>query len=148
MASKAISLVVDSDGTTRHLVDPVSERFGTRIGPKISTRRASHVESWADLSDEARAWFSEYRKWWMTTDPNYFWVDLLPVDGPVLGPFAVYAQAIAAEIKWLQDHNLPTPTHVHDRDSGDVVCGSAQTPANTQSLDQCGLHQACDPGRD
>ena len=103
---------MENDGTTRHLVDPVSERFGSKIGPKLSTMRASHVESWNDLSDKARAWIHEQRKWVVDIldpiDPNLFWADMLPVGGPVMGPFSQYEQAIEAEIRWLQQNNLPT----------------------------------------
>jgi len=38
---------------------------------------------------------------------NHFWADLLPVGGPVLGPFKLHDDAIAAEIAWLQAHNFP-----------------------------------------
>ena len=108
--SKQIALVIEPDGATRHLVDEVSERLGNMIGPKLSTRRASHVESWGDLSKEAQVWVlgdgvddAEAH-----VDVNDFWADLLPVGGPVLGPFPLYSEAIDAEITWLQEHNLPT----------------------------------------
>jgi len=69
------------------------------------------VESWADLSEEARARIQEQRRWVLDCldpiDPNLFWADLSPVGGPVLGPFAEYKAAINAEIAWLKRHNLP-----------------------------------------
>ncbi len=102
---------MENDGTTRHLVDPVSERIGSMIGPKISTRRVSHVESWSDLSHEARVWIHEHRMWIVVIldpiDPNLFWADMSPVGGPVMGPFSEYEKAIAAEVRWLQNHDLP-----------------------------------------
>jgi len=30
--------------------------------------------------------------------------DLSPVEGPVLGPFPLRAQALAAEVRWLEEH--------------------------------------------
>lgn len=109
--AKAISLVIEPDGTSRHLVDAESEKFGSQIGPKTETRRASHVESWGDLSAKAQAWLRA-NGWCLDgcchgVDPNDFWADLLPVSGPVLGPFKSYEQATAAEIAWLQERNLP-----------------------------------------
>ena len=97
--------MIEADGTTRHLVDPVSERLAASVGPKTETRRASHVESYADLTDEAKTWLQDNAA--DTSDPNNFWADLSPVGGPVLGPHAAYADAIAAEVAWLQRHNIP-----------------------------------------
>ncbi|MBL8794615.1 MAG: hypothetical protein JNM56_11980, partial [Planctomycetia bacterium] len=51
----------------------------------IAIRRASHVEPAAEGS-----WFA----------------DLSPVDGPVLGPFRLRSEALAAERRWLEDHWL------------------------------------------
>lgn len=111
---KTVQLIIEPNGAARHLVDEVSERFGSAIGPKLSTQRASHVESWFDLSPEAKAWL-EANGWCcggccddQVVDPNAFWADLLPSGGPVLGPYDKYNDAIAAEIKWLQERGLPT----------------------------------------
>jgi hypothetical protein len=36
------------------------------------------------------------------------WIaDMKPVDGPVLGPFSMRSQALAAERRWLEKHWLP-----------------------------------------
>jgi len=36
------------------------------------------------------------------------WVaDMAPVDGPLLGPFSMRSQALAAERRWLEKHWLP-----------------------------------------
>lgn len=49
----------------------------------ISIQRASHVEP----------------------DANGRWLaDLSPVSGPVLGPFALRSEALAAEVAWLEQH--------------------------------------------
>ena len=110
--ARVVTLIIGADGTTRHLVDQDSERFAAQIGPKTETRRASHVESWADLSTNARAWLNAQGYCidccgGRSINPNDFWADLLPVGGPVLGPYTHYPLAIAAEIAWLQEHNLP-----------------------------------------
>ena len=47
---------------------------------EVSIRRASHVEP-----DSAGRW----------------WANLTPVDGPVLGPFDLRSEALAAEADWL-----------------------------------------------
>ena len=127
----ATVIVIDPDGTAKHLVDPVSERIAAAIGPKVSTQRSSHVESWHDLSGKARnhvhshedrlASISDDRLYDSFVDgpdgvieasrdiTNFFWADMLPVNGPVLGPFERYEDAIAAEIKFLQERDLPCP---------------------------------------
>jgi hypothetical protein len=57
----------------------------------------------------------EDRLWWFETScdttelTNHFWADMLPSGGGVLGPFKNYEDANAAEIKYLQELNLPTP---------------------------------------
>lgn len=49
----------------------------------ISIQRASHVEP----------------------DTNGRWLaDLSPVSGPLLGPFALRSEALAAEVAWLEQH--------------------------------------------
>ena len=110
MVTKVV-IIVEPDGTTRHLVDSASERIGSAIGPKMETARASHVETWNNLSGSAKARIQI--TWPSQADPNLFWADMSPVDGPVLGPFEDYETAIAAEVQWLQDHNLPAPVPCH-----------------------------------
>lgn len=44
-------------------------------------------------------------------DCGRWWADLAPVGGPKLGPFAKRSQAIAAEVRWLQEHWLPVQAH-------------------------------------
>jgi hypothetical protein len=111
--AKQIELVIEPDGHTRHLVDPLSEKIGAAVGPKVKTWRSSNVETWSSLSQEARDWFCGSRNWDPNIldkfDRNHFWADMLPVGGPVLGPFPRHNQAIQAEIKWLQQNNLPMP---------------------------------------
>jgi len=51
----------------------------------MSIRRGSHVEP-----DDAGRW----------------WADLAPVNGPKLGPFVRRANALAAELEWLEAHWL------------------------------------------
>lgn len=55
-----------------------------QFGPG-ETRRASHVEPCEG------GWSA----------------DLVPVGGPVLGPFAKRSEALAAEVRWLEENNVP-----------------------------------------
>lgn len=52
---------------------------------RVSIRRGSHVEP----AEDGR---------WL--------VDLSPVEGPRLGPFAKRSEALAAEVAWLREHWL------------------------------------------
>jgi hypothetical protein len=65
-------------GTVRAVYSEIIDLAG--FGPAV-IRRASHVEP----DDEG---------WW--------WADLRPVAGPVLGPFAVRSAALGAEVAWLE----------------------------------------------
>jgi hypothetical protein len=49
----------------------------------LDIRRASHVEPDAE---------------------GFWWADLGPVGGPALGPFAQRSVALAAELRWLEEH--------------------------------------------
>lgn len=59
----------------------------------IDIRRASHVEPAANR-------------------PGQWEADLSPVGGPVLGPFNKRAEALAAEIAWLEEHLANGPVTV------------------------------------
>ena len=52
---------------------------------RLAIARASHVEP-----DEEGRWLA----------------DLAPVGGPVLGPFNLRSEALAAEADWLREHNI------------------------------------------
>ena len=109
--TKQVVVIIDANGMVRRMVDTESDRLCADIGPRYSTRRASHVESWDDLSRAAKNWLYDYRnfdpKILKQLDPNRFWADLLISGGPVLGPFDTYDEAVHAEIAWLQKHDLP-----------------------------------------
>lgn len=78
----AVDLVVTASGDVRAIYD---ERVDlSRLG-KLSIRRGSHVEP---------------------TEDGQWTADLAPCGGPVLGPFAVRSEALAAEVAWLKVHWL------------------------------------------
>jgi hypothetical protein len=54
-------------------------------------KRASHVEP--ETVDGETVWYA----------------DMAPCRGPKLGPFKLRVDALAAEVQWLIDHNLPEP---------------------------------------
>jgi hypothetical protein len=128
---KQVVLIFPPNGGVKHLVDPASEHFGACVGPKDTTKRNSHIESWLDLSSHARSWLlhhlpliaDEGRVWDMDADmrelTNHFWADMLPVRGGVLGPFDTYEAARQAEIDWLVDHDLPTADATDATDATD-----------------------------
>ncbi len=78
-----MELVVSADGVTRCIYD---EALDLRELGKLRITRASHVEPDAE---------------------GYWWADMGPVDGPVLGPFRSRTAALGAERRWLQSRQRP-----------------------------------------
>ncbi len=72
-----MELVVDAGGGVRCIYD---ETVDLREIGKLQITRASHVEPDAE---------------------GYWWADMGPVDGPVLGPFTSRTEALQAEREWL-----------------------------------------------
>ena len=80
-----MELVVAADGVARSIY---GEELDLREIGRLSITRASHVEPDAE-------------GWW--------WADMGPVDGPILGPFRSRAEALTAERGWLAARLQPTP---------------------------------------
>jgi hypothetical protein len=76
-----MQLVVGADGVARCIYD---EALDLRELGKLQITRASHVEPDAE---------------------GYWWADMGPVDGPVLGPFGSRSEALGAERGWLVNLN-------------------------------------------
>ncbi|MEQ8788717.1 MAG: hypothetical protein RIC55_20570 [Pirellulaceae bacterium] len=77
-----MQILISPDGTLRCLYDETLDLHG--LG-QLTITRASHVEP-----DESGRWRA----------------DLAPVGGPLLGPFTLRSEALAAELAWLEDHWL------------------------------------------
>ena len=76
-------LIIESSGNARCIYDetiPLSQLGNIKI------RRGSHVEP---------------------VTGGQWVADMKPVDGPLLGPFSMRSQALAAERRWLKKHWLP-----------------------------------------
>jgi hypothetical protein len=73
-----MELVVAADGVARCIYD---ETLDLRELGKLQITRASHVEPDRD---------------------GFWWADMGPVDGPVLGPFRSRTAALGAEREWLR----------------------------------------------
>jgi hypothetical protein len=80
-----MDLVVDTTGEVLAVYDETLDL--ATLGRPVITR-ASHVEPAPDGSWSA---------------------DLAPVGGPVLGPFTLRSEALAAERAWLERHRLTRP---------------------------------------
>ena len=78
-----MELVVGVDGVARCIYD---EALDLREIGKLQITRASHVEPDAE---------------------GFWWADMGPVDGPVLGPYGSRSVALGAERGWLTGHPLP-----------------------------------------
>ena len=75
--SSEMELVVDAGGDVRCVY---GEELDLREFGKLQITRASHVEPDGD---------------------GFWWADMGPVDGPVLGPFRSRSEALQAERGWL-----------------------------------------------
>jgi hypothetical protein len=73
-----MELVIGVDGMARCIYD---EALDLRELGQLQITRASHVEP-----DAA----------------GYWWADMGPVDGPVLGPYRSRSEALGAEREWLR----------------------------------------------
>ncbi len=82
--SSEMELVVGVDGVARCIYD---EALDLREIGKLQINRASHVEPDRD---------------------GFWWADMGPVDGPVLGPFRSRTEALGAEREWLLTNRPPT----------------------------------------
>jgi hypothetical protein len=94
-----MDLFIDIKGLVHCVYD---EAFDVSVLGSIDIKRASHVEPTAD---------------------GQWTADMSPVAGPLLGPFAVRSEALAAERQWLERNWLPaanTPTSTCPQ------CGSCQ----------------------
>jgi hypothetical protein len=83
-----MELVVDAGGGVRCIYD---EALDLREIGKLQITRASHVEPDAE---------------------GYWWADMGPSGGAVLGPFKNRTAALGAEREWLRreaDHREPSP---------------------------------------
>lgn len=83
------------------------------LGPQ-EIKRASHIEPTHDLTEDALVFLHQERLPHLIFDreeirkrlPKGFWADLIPSNGPVMGPFTRRSEAIDAELKWLNANNL------------------------------------------
>lgn len=77
------TIAVDNEG---HLVFIYSDELAclSSLG-KMTTRRASHVEPAED---------------------GQWTADMSPVDGPMLGPFALRSTALETEVEWLLNERI------------------------------------------
>ena len=100
----------DSDGRARTIY---GEEIDLSELGVVELRRASHVEPTRELSAEARKWLRD--KFERTVDnitpsvpdpPPRWWADMLPMNGPVLGPFDTRSEALAAERVWIDDRGI------------------------------------------
>lgn len=81
---KSMKIVIRTSGKVEAIYSDALRPVLEGMGAQYSVRRASHVEPLGT-------------KWT---------ADLAPVGGPVLGPFDLHAEAIAAEIAWIDRHHL------------------------------------------
>jgi hypothetical protein len=95
-----MELVVGVDGVARCIYD---EALDLRELGKLQITRASHVEPDRD---------------------GYWWADMSPVDGPVLGPFRNRTEALGAEREWLEIHPRTTAVPLTDTMSMPLFCPS------------------------
>jgi hypothetical protein len=103
--SAEMELVVDAGGDVRCIYD---ETLDLREIGKLQITRASHVEPDRD---------------------GFWWADMGPSGGPVLGPYGSRTEALGAEREWLS-------TYRHRSESAAVEGGTPCTrvPRRTQGV--------------
>ena len=82
--SSEMELVVGVDGVARCIY---GDELDLREIGKLQITRASHVEPDTE---------------------GFWWADMGPVDGPVLGPYGSRSEALGAEREWLLTNRPPT----------------------------------------
>ena len=80
-----MEIVITADGNIRCLY---GEAVDLHVLGQLEIRRGSHVEP---------------------TEDGFWTADLLPVGGPVLGPYPNRSEALTAEREWLQQNWLVSP---------------------------------------
>ena len=80
-----MDIIIGTDGTVRFIY--TDDLVGLLGEGRARTARASRVEP----------------------GPEGWTANLAPVNGPVLGPFALRQEALDAEVQWLEEHNIPAP---------------------------------------
>ena len=103
---QTIKIVIPRSGVARALYSPAAQALLAPLGD-IQIRRASRIEITDSLASTALRWLEEHNTGGIP--PNVWWADLLPVNGPVLGPFNTRDYALKEEIEWLQEHGFPFP---------------------------------------
>ena len=81
-----MELVIDAGGSVRCIYD---EALDLREIGRLAITRASHVEPDAE---------------------GYWWADMGPVAGPVLGPYGSRSDALEAEREWLAEKYIRQQT--------------------------------------
>lgn len=128
---------VETDGSVLH-----AHSDGIDLAPLLGpgrTRRASHVEQAADLSDQAigalPAHFdlgcqlpADCRETLTARWPGAWWADMTPCQGPLLGPLPTRAAALAAEAGWVQTHVIEKSKVARPND------GSNLCPMSSESI--------------
>lgn len=110
--------IVRPDGTIEAIHSDAGAAFLSRLG-QTAIRRASHVDSWDDLSETARARYLEGRP--APTDEqlaswrSQHFVDLQPSNGPVEGPFPTRKAALEWEHAWVEQYHLGLPPDAPSR---------------------------------
>lgn len=107
-------------GQIVHLHDDRISAHTASLGDDVELRRASHVEPTQELFrayPAAREWLicehmathNEVREVSEAVvdafPPLAFWADMMPSNGPVLGPFPTRERALAEEVDWMNRHN-------------------------------------------
>ena len=99
-----LKVIVDGKGKPRHLLAEEHEDFLSVLGEKEETWRNSHVETVSSLSAKAK---DELQQRMPAIPENVWFADMQPVNGPVIGPFATHAEALQAEVTYLEENKLP-----------------------------------------
>lgn len=113
-----MEIVIDENGQVRAIHNDALMPVLEALGGDIKIRRASHVEPFTGLSNQAQNEFLAQdtgqgaalgTDWAADMSPAGWFADMSPSGGPVGGPFATRQAALDWERDWLLAHDIPLP---------------------------------------
>lgn len=99
-SNKEIKLIVNKD-TIKTLADN-GEEILRKISRVIDVKRNSHIVTYSQLPLDKKRQINN-----VECDEYSWWIDFEPINGPLVGPFNTYREALDREIRILTEKGIP-----------------------------------------